>query len=85
MFVCSISPAYDVCVPATLCTAEQFQCRDGRCITNSSKCNQVVDCEDASDEMNCCESLWTPDELKTLVSTKPKNSFNSYPDLTLDS
>uniref|UniRef100_A0A3P8UVE8 EGF-like domain-containing protein n=1 Tax=Cynoglossus semilaevis TaxID=244447 RepID=A0A3P8UVE8_CYNSE len=36
---------------STLCTADQFQCRDGSCITNSSKCNQKVDCEDASDEM----------------------------------
>lgn len=41
------------CVSATLCSADQFQCRDGGCITNSSKCNQKVDCEDASDEMNC--------------------------------
>lgn len=39
--------------PATLCSADQFQCRDGGCISNSSKCDQKVDCDDASDEMNC--------------------------------
>ncbi|KTG33883.1 hypothetical protein cypCar_00017419, partial [Cyprinus carpio] len=38
---------------STLCTANQFQCRDGSCVSNSSRCNQVLDCEDASDEMNC--------------------------------
>lgn len=43
--------------PATLCSADQFQCRDGSCISNSSKCNQKVDCEDASDEMNCRELI----------------------------
>lgn len=37
----------------TLCSAAEFQCKDGSCITNSSRCNQVADCEDASDEMNC--------------------------------
>lgn len=48
----SLSPA---ALSATLCTADQFQCRDGSCISNSSKCDQKVDCEDASDEMNCSE------------------------------
>uniref|UniRef100_A0A3Q2C7N9 Uncharacterized protein n=1 Tax=Cyprinodon variegatus TaxID=28743 RepID=A0A3Q2C7N9_CYPVA len=42
---------------STLCSADQFQCRDGSCISNSSKCNQKVDCEDASDEMNCRKFL----------------------------
>uniref|UniRef100_A0A674BVJ8 LDL receptor related protein 1 n=1 Tax=Salmo trutta TaxID=8032 RepID=A0A674BVJ8_SALTR len=37
----------------TLCKAAEFQCRDGSCISNSSRCDQVVNCEDASDEMNC--------------------------------
>lgn len=36
----------------------EFRCRDGTCIGNSSRCNQFVDCEDASDEMNCSE--WCP-------------------------
>lgn len=36
----------------------EFRCRDGTCVGNSSRCNQFVDCEDASDEMNCSE--WCP-------------------------
>lgn len=52
-------PSHSSSLAATLCrTADEFQCRDGGCITNSSRCNQVVDCEDASDEMNCCKSSW---------------------------
>ncbi len=47
----SLSPSLFTSV--TLCSAAEFQCKDGSCITNSSRCNQVVDCEDASDEMNC--------------------------------
>lgn len=49
---CSCLWSCAVCA-ATLCSADQFQCRDGGCISNSSKCNQKVDCEDASDEMSC--------------------------------
>lgn len=37
----------------TLCKAGEFQCKDGSCISNYSRCDQVVNCEDASDEMNC--------------------------------
>uniref|UniRef100_A0A8C5IDS3 EGF-like domain-containing protein n=1 Tax=Junco hyemalis TaxID=40217 RepID=A0A8C5IDS3_JUNHY len=39
----------------TSCAATEFRCRDGTCIGNSSRCNQFIDCEDASDEMNCSE------------------------------
>lgn len=39
----------------TTCAATEFRCRDGTCIGNSSRCNQFIDCEDASDEMNCSE------------------------------
>lgn len=42
----------------TACGVGEFRCRDGTCIGNSSRCNQFVDCEDASDEMNCSE--WYP-------------------------
>lgn len=37
----------------TLCKPGEFQCKDGSCISNFSRCDQVVNCEDASDEMNC--------------------------------
>ena len=51
-------------VAETACGAGEFRCRDGTCVGNSSRCNQFVDCEDASDEMNCSErrpilALWT--------------------------
>lgn len=42
----------------TACGVGEFRCRDGTCIGNSSRCNQFVDCDDASDEMNCSE--WCP-------------------------
>ena len=30
-----------------------FTCDDGSCILDSDVCNQVKDCSDGSDEMNC--------------------------------
>jgi len=32
----------------------RFPCRsDGRCLTNSSVCNGIIDCSDGSDELDC--------------------------------
>ena len=33
-------------------------CRDGQCISRSSICNGIRDCNDNSDEYNC--GLWNP-------------------------
>lgn len=66
-----------VCCPvATLCTADQFQCRGGSCVSNSSRCNQVLDCEDASDEMNCCK-------FQTFTYMKMNNNILYYFGLSL--
>lgn len=48
-------PLWGFPLTETSCAATEFRCRDGTCIGNSSRCNQFIDCEDASDEMNCSE------------------------------
>ena len=48
-------------LPNETCSNEQWSCRTGvailrpltRCIDQRSRCNQVVDCEDKSDEIDC--------------------------------
>ena len=40
----------------TTCSDHQFTCDDGQCIDIEERCDQVVDCEDASDE-NLCKML----------------------------
>ena len=35
------------------CERDQFTCNSGTCIDIDQRCNQVVDCEDFSDEGNC--------------------------------
>lgn len=58
---CGVPPPFPHCLwgflppVETSCAATEFRCRDGTCIGNSSRCNQFIDCEDASDEMNCSE------------------------------
>ncbi len=46
------------------CLNDQFTCRTGaailrpltRCISQRQKCNQIIDCEDKSDELSCSTS-----------------------------
>lgn len=35
------------------CSAVEFRCADGTCIPRSARCNQNIDCADASDEKSC--------------------------------
>jgi len=54
MFVCMTAasveePSHDACEKSG-----SFLCRpDRQCLSNSSLCNGVVDCSDASDELDC--------------------------------
>lgn len=39
------------------CTASQFKCGNGQCIDSGGRCNNVEDCLDRSDELNCREYI----------------------------
>lgn len=39
------------------CTASQFKCGNGQCIDGNDRCNNVEDCLDRSDELNCREYI----------------------------
>lgn len=39
------------------CTASQFKCGNGQCIDSDDRCNNVEDCLDRSDELNCREYI----------------------------
>uniref|UniRef100_A0A1B6EDX6 Basement membrane-specific heparan sulfate proteoglycan core protein n=1 Tax=Clastoptera arizonana TaxID=38151 RepID=A0A1B6EDX6_9HEMI len=50
-----------VCLALPLVTAgcgvDEFQCNDGTCIPNFEKCNQINECNNGEDELNCpCRS-----------------------------
>ena len=37
----------------TGCNNTQFTCDNGQCVTMDERCDQIPDCEDESDELNC--------------------------------
>ena len=40
-------------VPEKCGNETQFRCLDGECVSPLARCNQMRDCRDNSDEMNC--------------------------------
>ena len=62
-YQCNGGKGYTIEVKLTGCTNTQFTCDDGQCVKMEERCNQVPDCDDESDEMDC----------KTLVL---KNGYN---------
>lgn len=43
--------------PVSTCAAVEFRCADGTCIPRSARCNQNIDCADASDEKSCSKII----------------------------
>lgn len=60
-----LSLAYTSRVPSTTttpphnhtCSPDEYPCASGFCIDSSSECDQIDDCGDGSDEMNCGKLL----------------------------
>lgn len=40
------------------CSTVEFRCADGTCIPRSARCNQNMDCADASDEKDCSKDCY---------------------------
>ena len=39
------------------CKPSEFKCESGECIRKNYVCNKAPDCQDESDEADCCELL----------------------------
>jgi hypothetical protein len=56
MFLCTVHACMHVEVkptPPAECYTGEWQCANGDCIYDSLRCNDVVDCNDGSDEVDC--------------------------------
>jgi len=42
----------------TACIGREFYCPEGYCIPAAWMCDHIVDCRNADDERNCCESFF---------------------------
>ncbi|VDK27207.1 unnamed protein product [Gongylonema pulchrum] len=44
---------YEVVDAGTICSNDQYQCKNGQCIEQSAWCDRRIDCADGSDETQC--------------------------------
>lgn len=58
----------------TECPAGEFSCDTTRCIRNSQRCDQILDCDDGTDELGCLE----PEDSTTDSSIKGEWEFEHY-------
>ena len=57
---------------------EQFTCDSGNCISLQKRCDQVKDCEDASDEMGC-KLIQLPETYRKVQPPEPLNNSEPLP------
>ena len=50
---CNNGEPYGATLKLSGCGEEEFTCSDGQCIDINSRCDQIVDCRDESDEEDC--------------------------------
>ena len=50
---CEMRKDYKVPLKMSGCADDKFTCSNGDCITMEERCDQVIDCRDESDEVNC--------------------------------
>jgi hypothetical protein len=54
VFLCHKGQPYTTLLKLSGCNPEgEFTCDDGQCVTMEQRCDQLPDCRDESDEMNC--------------------------------
>ncbi|KAK1118231.1 hypothetical protein K0M31_015277 [Melipona bicolor] len=57
------------CQHITLCRADEFQCLDGTCVSQTARCDGRSDCRDRSDETNCTVTTCSGDQFRCLDGT----------------
>ena len=52
-YECSKGRDYEIQMKLTGCKDDEFTCDDGECIKMEGRCNQMPECKDTSDELDC--------------------------------
>ena len=52
-YKCHAGETYKTILKLSGCNIDQFTCNDGQCVSMKQRCNQLINCKDESDEVDC--------------------------------
>ena len=78
---CNEGKPYTVTLKMTGCDKGEFTCGDGKCVTMEQRCDQVVHCNDESDEKGCKLLILKESYNKNIppINTVSKTNFSIVP------
>lgn len=50
---CNKGKPYNITMKLSGCNDDEFTCDDGQCIDIKNRCDQIIDCRDKTDELDC--------------------------------
>ena len=50
---CNKGKPYEAVYKLSGCKEDEFTCYDGQCVNISTRCDQIINCRDESDERDC--------------------------------
>ena len=53
VYLCNAGRPYRTLLKLSGCSKGEFTCNDGQCVTMEQRCDQIPNCRDASDEVDC--------------------------------
>jgi hypothetical protein len=81
--LCGETGGFSLSLTFSICFPNQFTCNNGFCIDLKQRCDNLMDCEDKSDELDCQYVVFDSGYLKHLIPTDESGTQPIFINVTL--